>query len=127
MAAILGDRVFDNGLTTLDTEGDRFYITSAQAATFAEATTTYALGYKALAAVDVSAPADRTGGGREVTVAQLAGGSVTADGTATHWAIVDFANSRFLASNNLSASQAVVNGNTFSTTATHKIGIPDPA
>ena len=33
MADFLGDRVFDNGLTVLDTEADKLYITSAQAAT----------------------------------------------------------------------------------------------
>ena len=55
MADFLGDRVFDNGLTVLDTEADKLYITSAQAATLAEATTTYALGNKTLAAGVISA------------------------------------------------------------------------
>ena len=126
MADFLGDRVFDNGLTVLDTEADKLYITSAQAATLAEATTTYALGNKTLAAGDISAPSDRTGGGRKVTVSALSGGSVTATGTATHYAIIDSVNSRLLAAANLGASQAVTSGNTFSVTSL-EIGIPDPA
>ena len=63
MAGLLGDRVFDYGLTVLDTEGDKLYITSTQATTFTEATETYALGNKTLAVGDVGAPADRSGGG----------------------------------------------------------------
>ena len=126
MADFLGDRVFDNGLTVLDTEADKLYITSAQAATLEEATTTYALGNKTLTAGQISAPYDRTGGGRKVKVSALSGGSVTATGTATHYAIIDSVNSRLLAAADLGASQAVTSGNTFSVTSL-EIGIPDPA
>ena len=124
MAAILHDRVFDNGLTVLDTEADKLYITSSQATTYTEAITTYALGVKNTPTV--SAPADRTGGGREVTVSAITDGSVTASGTATHYALVDQSNSRLLATGSLSASQAVTSGNTFTLTS-FKIGIPDPS
>jgi len=124
MAGYLHDRVFDNGLTVLDTEMDKLYICSAQPTTYTEAITTYALGVKNTPTV--SAPADRTGGGREVTVSAITDGSVTASGTATHYAGVDSANSRLLATNALSASQAVTSGNTFTLTS-FKIGIPDPA
>ena len=124
MAGYLHDRVFDNGLTVLDTEMDKLYICSAQPTTYTEAITTYALGVKNTPTV--SAPADRTGGGREVTVSAITDGSVTASGTATHYAGVDSANSRLLAANALSASQAVTSGNTFTLTS-FKIGIPDPA
>ena len=122
--ASLGDRVFDNGLTVLDTETSHLYITSAEATTSTQAATTYALGVKATPSV--SAPADRTGGGREVTVSAITDGSVTANGTATHWALVDSANSRLLATGALAASQAVTASNTFTLTS-FKIGIPDPA
>lgn len=126
MTDFLGDRVFDNGLTVLDTEADKLYICSTQPATYTEAITTYALGNKSLAAGDVSAPADRTGGGRKVTVSALSGGSVTATGTAAYYAIVDSVNTRLLAAGDLGATQAVTSGNTFSLT-TLDIGIPDPA
>lgn len=124
MAGYLHDRVFDNGLTVLDTEMDKLYICSAQPTTYTEAITTYALGVKNTPTV--SAPADRTGGGREVTISAITDGSVTASGTATHYAGVDSSNSRLLATNALSASQAVTSGNTFTLTS-FKIGIPDPA
>ena len=124
MAAFLADRVFDNGLTVLDTEVSHLYINSTQAATYTEAITTYALGVKATPTV--SAPADRTGGGREVTVSAITDGSVTDTGTAGFYALVDSSNSRLLAAGPLSATQAVTSGNTFTLTS-FKIGIPDPA
>lgn len=124
MAAFLGDRVFDNGLTVLDTEASHLYINSTQAATYTEAITTYALGVKATPTV--SAPADRTGGGREVTVSAITDGSVTGTGTAGFYALVDSSNTRLLAAGPLSATQAVTSGNTFTLTS-FKIGIPDPA
>lgn len=122
--ASLADRVFDNGLTVLDTEANAIHITSQEATTYAEATSTYTLGNSTT--LSIGAPADRTGGGREVTVASLSDGSVTGTGTATHFAIVDTVNSRLLATNTLSASQSVTSGNTFSL-ASFTIGIPDPA
>ena len=122
--ASLGDRVLDNGLSVLDTEVDKLFITSAEATTYTQAATTYALGVKNTPTV--SAPADRTGGGREVTVSAITDGSVTGNGTATHYALVDSANSRLLAAGALSSAQSVTAGNTFTLTS-FKIGIPDPA
>lgn len=122
--AFLNDRVFDNGLTVLDTEANAIHVTSQEATSYAEATSTYTLGNST--SLSIGAPADRTGGGRKVTVAAISDGSITADGTATHYAIVDTANSRLLATAALTASQSVTNGNTF-TLATFDIGVPDPA
>lgn len=121
--AILSDRVFDNGLTVLDTEANKILICSAQPATYTEANATYALGNST--SLSIGAPADRSGGGRQVTIAAITDGSVTATGTATHYAIVDTTNSRLLAAGSLTASQAVTSGNTFTLTST-TIGIPDP-
>ena len=122
--ATLGDRVFDNGLSVLDTEANKVLVTSQEATTFTEANATYALGNST--SLSINASADRTGGGRKVTVAAISDGAITATGTATHYAIVDTANSRLLATAALTASQSVTNGNTF-TLATFDIGIPDPA
>ena len=122
--ATLSDRVFDNGLTVLDTEANRIDICSTEPATYAEATSTYTLGNST--SLSIGAPADRSGGGREVTVAAISDGSVTATGTAAYYAIVDTLNSRLLATGSLSASQAVTSGNTFTLTSV-TIGIPDPA
>ena len=122
--ATLNDRVFDNGLTILDTEANRIDVTSQEATSYAEATSTYTLGNST--SLSIGAPADRSGGGREVTVAAISDGSVSGTGTATHYAVVDTSNSRLLATGTLSASQSVTSGNTF-TLASFTIGIPDPA
>jgi len=122
--ATLNDRVFDNGLTVLDTEADEIHITSQEATSYTDATSTSSLGNST--SLSIGAPQDRTGGGREVVVAAITDGSVTGTGTATHYAIVDTVNSRLLATSTLTASQAVTSGNTF-TLSSVAIGIPDPA
>lgn len=121
--AFLNDRVFDNGLTILDTEANAIHVTSQEATDYTEATSTYTLGNST--SLSIGAPADRTGGGRKVAVAAITDGSITGTGTVTHYAIVDTTNSRLLATAALTASQSVTNGNTF-TLATFDIGIPDP-
>jgi hypothetical protein len=122
--ATLNDRVFDNGLTVLDTEANAIHITSQEATDYTDATSTSTLGNST--SLSIGAPQDRSGGGREVVVAAITDGSVTGTGTATHYAIVDTSNSRLLATGSLTASQAVTSGNTF-TLSSVAIGIPDPA
>lgn len=119
--ASIADRVFDNGLTVLDTEANKILITSAEATTYTQANATFALGNSTT--LSIGAPAARSGGGRQVTIAAITDGAVTATGTATHYAIVDTVNSRLLATGSLSASQAVTSGNTFTLSAA-VIGIP---
>tara|TARA_R110000796_G_scaffold15206_3_gene48760 strand:- start:1870 stop:2241 length:372 start_codon:yes stop_codon:yes gene_type:complete len=122
--ATLDNRVFDNGLTVLDTEADKLLITSQEAASFVEANVLYALGNTT--SLSIAAPSDRAGGGREVVAAAISDGSVTGNGTATHYAVVDTVNARLLATGSLTASQVVSSGNTFSL-GSFTIGIPDPA
>ncbi len=124
MAAYLNDRVYDNGLTVLDTEASHLYINSTQPTTYTEAITTYALGVKATPTV--GAPAAKAGGGREVTVSAITDGTVSGTGTAGFFSLVDSTNSRLLAAGPLSATQSVTSGNTFTLTS-FKIGIPAPA
>jgi hypothetical protein len=114
----LADRVYDNGLTVLDTEANALYICNAEPASYAAATTTNALG-AALAGnfTGIGAPAAGTPNGRQVTVNAITNGSVTTTGTASHYAIVDTVNSRLLATSSLTATQAVTSGNTFTLTA----------
>ena len=121
--ATVADRVLDNGLQVLDLEANAVHITSQQATTYAEATSTYTLGNTT--SISISAPTDRTGGGRQVTLTAVTGASVTASGTATHYAIVATSNSRLLVTRALTASQSVTSGNTFSLEALD-VGIPDP-
>ena len=122
--ATIADRVFDNGLTILDTEANKITVTSQESTTYASANSTHALG--ASTSLSINAPADRSGGGRKVTVAAISDGAVSATGTATHYALIDTSNSRLLVTGALTASQAVTNGNTF-TLASFDIGIPDPS
>lgn len=122
----LGNNVFDSGLSYLQTNGTRLDITSAEATSYFEATdnsTGFSLGNKT--ALSIGAPADRGGGGREVVVPSISDGSVTKDGTASHYAITD-ATAELLATGALSATQAVTNGNVFTLTS-FAVGIPDPA
>lgn len=122
--ATLDNHVFDNGLTVLTTEANKLLITSQEAATYTEANVTYALGNTTT--LSIAAPSDRSGGGREVIASAISDGSVTGNGTATHYAVVDTSNSRLLATGSLTASQVVASGNTFSL-GSFTIGIPDPA
>tara|TARA_B110000908_G_C10254373_1_gene454342 strand:- start:1460 stop:1831 length:372 start_codon:yes stop_codon:yes gene_type:complete len=122
--AFLDNRVFDNGLTILDTEANVVHVTSAEATTYAQATSTLTLGNSTSLAI--AAPSDRSGGGRKVTVSAISDGSITGTGTVTHYALVDTTNTRLLATAALTASQSVTSGNTF-TLASFDIGIPDPS
>jgi len=122
--ATLADYVLDAALTKLDTEADRIDITSQEATTYAEATTTYTLGNST--SLSFGAPQDGDTSGRKVTAAAITDGSVTGTGTATHFAIVDVSATRLLATGALTTSQSVTSGNTF-TIATFDVEIPDPS
>ena len=122
--ATIADRVLDNGLVILDTEANAVHITSQEATSYASATSTHTLGNAT--SITISAPADRTGGGRKVTLSAISNGTVTGTGTATNYAIVDTTNSRLLVTGSLTASQSVTSGNTFSLEALD-VGIPDPS
>jgi hypothetical protein len=124
----LNPRVLDLGLNVLDTEADRIDICSAEPATYTQATSTYSLGNKDHGASGSAfgAPADRTPSGRKVASTAITDGAVTATGTATHWAVSEVTNSRLLAANSLSSSQAVTNGNAFSLPS-FDVGIPAPS
>ena len=125
--ASMSDDVLDAALSKLDTEADKIYITSQEATTYTEATSTYALGVATT--ISIGAPQDRTasGGGREVVLSNVTGGNVTATGDADTFALVDSTNSRLLATGGLTGGgQTVTSGNTF-ILASITLGIPDPA
>lgn len=125
--ASIGDWIFDEGLGELNTTtgtANKLTICSAEPTTYTQANATYALGHDN-STLSITGPADRTGGGREVTVGAISNGTVTGTGTVVNWAIVDTVNSRLLATGSIT-SQAVTSGNTFSLTS-FKVGIPDPA
>ena len=122
--ATLADRVYDEGLSILSTEANKILLTSQEATTYTEANSTYALGNST--SLTIASPSDRPNGGREVIVAAVEDGNITASGTTTHYAIVDTVNSRLLATSSLTENQVVETGNTF-TLGSFTIGIPDPA
>ena len=122
--ASIADRVLDNGLTVLDQEASRVDITSTEATTYAEATSSLTLGNAT--SISINAPSDRTGGGRKVTMGAISGGTVTGTGQAGFFAITDVANSRLLVTGSLTSPQSVTIGNTFAVAALD-IGIPDPS
>lgn len=122
--AALNDVVFDNGLSQLNSLTENLYILSGDPGLTWGNIATLGLGSKA--GPTVSAQADRGAGGREVTISAITDGSVTATGTASHYALTDDSATLILASGALSSSQGVTNGNPFTLTEL-KIGIPDPA
>lgn len=120
----LNDDILDAALDVIDTDTENLYICSQEPTTYTQAQTTYKLGTKATPAI--VAPADRSGGGREVVISAITDGTVDATGTASHWALTDNSASKLLATGSLSSSQAVTSGNDF-TLAEFSIGIPDPS
>ncbi|MDF0598448.1 hypothetical protein [Psychromarinibacter halotolerans] len=110
----LSDEVRDQGLDYLDANGTRIDICSQEPATYAEATTTYTLGNKT--GLNTGAPEDGDSEGRKVVVPAVTDGSVTGNGTATHWALTNGAD-ELLATGALSSSQVVTSGNTFTLSA----------
>jgi hypothetical protein len=125
MAAFLHDDVLDAALQYIEDNLTDIYICSAEPSNYTEATSTYALGdYNS---PSVTGPANDTSG-RKTTVDAIASGDpgdVTDTGTATWVAGIDEVNDKLLFAQELSSSQAVTSGNTFTLTA-FDINIPDP-
>ena len=109
--ANFSNTIFDNGLSAVQSAANEIRICSSDPTTFVESTTA-TLGTKTNPTF--TAPSDRTGGGREIVSTAFSDGSVTANGTATHYAVVDTTTSDLLATGALSTSQVVTSGNSFS-------------
>lgn len=84
--AFINDEVFDQGLDYADTNGTRIDICSQEPTTYTEATSTYTLGNDT---VNTGATQNGATDGRRVIVPAITAGSVTATGTASHWALTD--------------------------------------
>lgn len=133
MAAFLGNRVFDNGLSVLSNDSDHNLILVDGEGSFSESyPTTYTevndnqLGV--YTDLSISDPQDRDddGGGREVVVSDVVEGDITDTGQAKWWAIVDTNEEDLLALQELDQTQTVTSGNLFNLDS-FKIGIPDPS
>ena len=121
MAGYINPDVLDNGLNIITASGNKLVICSQLPATYVEANSTYILGSKI--SPNISVPQNRVPDGRKVIVAAVLDGSVSASGTATHYAILDTTNSRLLAAQALGTPQYVTIYNTFTLTIVD-IGIP---
>lgn len=119
----LHDDVYDNGLNVLVNNTENLYILNGDPGLIYANIASMSLGNKA--SPSVTSPADRTAGGREVTIAGVTDGLVTGTGVAAYWAATDDSASKILASGPLDSSQNVTSGNPFTTDAI-TIGIPDP-
>jgi hypothetical protein len=109
----LNTEVMDGGLDFFSGQTDiRVDICYTQEpANYTEATTTYSCGNKT--GLTASAIADDGASGRKVTITGITGGDVTANQTAGWWAVSDVSGTILIAAGALSATQAVVDTNTF--------------
>ena len=124
MTAFIDDTALDAALNIIKNNTENLYICgTAQPTTFTQASSTYKLGVKATPTF--TGPADDTSG-RKITISAITDGTVSATGTAGWLALTDDSASLLLAAYELTATQAVTSGNTFSLTA-FKINLPDPA
>ena len=108
--AYINDEVFDQGLDYADTNGTRIDICTQEPVSYAEATSTYTKGNKT--GLNTGPTENGATDGRRVIVPAITDGSVTGDGTVTHWALTD-GSSILLATGALSAPQVVTSGNAF--------------
>jgi hypothetical protein len=122
--AYLHTDVYDDGLNQITTLTETLYLLNADPELTWATVVSAAIGHRV--APSISIPVDRvSGGGREVIVAAITDGTVSATGTATHWAVTDDSATKVLASGLLDNSQLLTDGNTFTLNAI-SIGIPGP-
>ncbi len=108
--AYINDEVFDQGLDYADANGTRVDICSQEPTSYSAATSTFTLGNKTT--LNTGSTQAGATDGRRVIVPAITDGSVTATGTATHWALTNGSDT-LIATGALTASQAVTSGNAF--------------
>lgn len=109
----INSNAHDALLNYIRTNTTTLYICSAEPTTLTEATTTYALGNKSTPTIGTVEAGDVSG--RKITIAAITDGTVTATGTATHFALVS--GTELLVAQTLTSSQSVTSGNTFASAA----------
>jgi hypothetical protein len=110
----LYDYEIDYGLNAF-TLADKIVVCSQKPTTYTEANTTYKIGEKSFSvgAVVAAGPQAATPNGRQIVTAAVTGGTITTNGTPTHWGIVDTVNSRLLAAGTMTGSEAVTTTDTW--------------
>ena len=116
----LPDAAFDLALDYIN-DGTQLDITSQEVSTTGDRDT-YSLGTKS--SPTIGSPTDGASNGRRVVVSAITDGSVTANGTASHWCISN--NTVVQAAGALSSSQGVTSGNQFAL-GQFSITFPDAA
>ncbi len=116
----INDNVLDNGLAQLKAQADRIFMCSQEPATFLQASSTYKVGEKTLAAGGVfpSAIAAGSPSGRKLATVAVTDGVVTSAGTATHWSVATSGSSRLDVAQSLAASKAFALNDTWSMPST---------
>jgi hypothetical protein len=120
--AMISDGAKDALLDEIRTNVTTLYICNAEPGTYAQASSTYALGSKSSPTIGTAG--DASPNGRKVTVSAITDGTVSATDTASHWALTS--GSVLYAAGSLSSSQSVTSGNTFTLTS-FDIRVPDVA
>ena len=103
---LLDKHAYDNGLTSL-AEADRIFLTSAEPANFAAVS---GLTLATKTTPTIGSVGDGSPNGRSRLWDAITDMAANVAGDASHWAAVDNANSRLLATSDLSAVQAIVLG-----------------
>lgn len=122
MANKINDALLDEALNDIFNSATAIHICSGDPTVFADVAT-LSLGNKTFTAgTAFGAPQAGDSSGRKIVSTAITTGSVTGNGSATKWAVVD--GTRLLANGTLSAPQACTSGNTFTLDA-FKIELPD--
>lgn len=118
--AFLNDNTLDNGLAALKAAADRVFLCNAEPATYLQASSTFKLGTKSVAAGSVFPNAIAAGSpsGRKLSTLAITDGTIETNGTASHWATATSGSSRLETAQSLSATQVVTIGNPWSMPAT---------
>lgn len=124
MGKTVHDDVLDGALNVIKNNCTRMTLCSQQPTSYAEANATYALADVTMESSDFTLGNGDTSG-RKLTVAAQTGVPVDTNGTSTHVALLDAANSKLLYVTT-HASQALTSGNTANIGA-FDIEIADPA
>ena len=121
---LLIDAALDAALSYVPDNATTLYACSADPATFAEASATFALGSMPVVAGDFTVGDDDTPGRRLSFNGKTQAGGVTTTGTATHLAFCSA--DTLLMAQSLGASQVLTSGNPLELPAGELFSIPDP-
>jgi len=124
MTNYLHNNVYDDGLNAITDNTENLYILSADPELTWANIATYKLGTKATPSI--SAPSDRTGGGRKITATSITDGVTNTAGTGTFLALTDDSEEDVLAVLELTEELILESGVAWELPS-FTIGIPAPA